>query len=136
MKIDTRDLGKRCAMNPLFVWEPGMLATNDSGWSGRVISIVSDVGPFVACRRSAVLGNPHSGEGVPYVQIIEPGTYPDLTDPATVGVLRNRINSLGCDYIYEAGAKQFDVTPSYSGGVNPPSANEALELVQKLESLS
>jgi len=131
--IDYRDLGKRTAMNPLFAWEPGMLATTDDGWSGRIIN--PDTEPFVVCRRSAVLGNPHSGEGTPFIQIIASGAYPDLTDPATIGVLRNRINQLGYDYSYDTKTKTFDVMPSYSGKISPVSLKEALEVVEKLESL-
>jgi len=111
--IDYKDLGKRAAMNPLFIWEPGMLAMTDDGWSGRIIN--QDRTPFVVCRRSAVLGNPHSGEGTPFIQIIASGAYPDLTDPATIGVIQNRINQLGFDYSYDGKAKTFEVTPSYSG---------------------
>jgi len=132
--IDYRDLGKRTAMNPLFTWEPGMLATTDDGWTGRVIN--PDKTPFVVCRRSAVLGNPHSGEGTPFVQIISPGAYPDLTDPATIGVLRNRINQFGYSYSLDGDANKPVVTPSYTGIPSPITSKEALEVVEKLEKAS
>lgn len=133
MNIDYKDLGKRAAMNPLFTWEGGMLAMTDDGWSGRVIN--PDPTPFVACRRSAVLGNPHSGEGTPFIQVIASGAYPDLTDPATIGVIQNRINQLGFDYSYDAKTKMFDTTPSYSGTPSPVSLKRALEIVESLEKL-
>lgn len=131
--IDYKDLGKRTAMNPLFIWEPGMLAMTDDGWAGRVIN--PDTTPFVVCRRSAVLGNPHSGEGTPFIQIIASGAYPDLTDSATIGVIQNRINQLGFDYSYDDKAKTFEATPSYSGKPSQVSLKRALEIVEKLESL-
>jgi len=131
-QIDYKDLGKRTAMNPQFTWESGMLATTDSGWEGRVIN--PGAKPFVACRRSAVLGNPHSGEGIPYVQVIESDAYPDLRDPATLGVLRNRVAQLGYTYSFDSSTKMPDVTPSYAGTPSPPPLREALEVVEKLES--
>ena len=96
MNLNPRDLGIRIANNKFFRPTPGMLLVADNGWTGRVIS---DDPVYVGCRRALVMGNPQSGDGMPYVQGLQDmKVYPDVTDPATVGCIQALIKTAEAKY--------------------------------------